>query len=73
MKRKILNKEMNKMNKREEKFLTNAPVNREFTIQMDAIPNNKNIPGDSVDGHKSLEVANMMISEKEIGQQNENL
>jgi hypothetical protein len=31
------------------------------------------VPGDSVNEHKFLEEANMIIAEGEIGQQNENL
>ncbi|EIJ78141.1 hypothetical protein PB1_11294 [Bacillus methanolicus PB1] len=62
------------MQKREEKYLTHAPKNHEFTIQTDDVfPNSKNFPGDSVDNHKNLEVANMIVGGKEIGQQNENL
>lgn len=58
----------------QEKYLTDAPKNREFTIRTDDVfPNSKNYPGDSVDSHKNLEAANMIIGGKEIGQQNENL
>ncbi|WP_071459802.1 hypothetical protein [Bacillus massilinigeriensis] len=54
--------------------LTNAPSNSEVTIQTgDAPPNKKHTPGDSVAEHKDQEMANLMIAENEIGQQNENL
>jgi hypothetical protein len=59
---------------KKEDYLTPASKSEQFTIHNGAIyPNEKNIPGDSVNEHKFLEEANMMIAEGEIGQQNENL
>jgi hypothetical protein len=60
---------MNKKN-----YLTNAPVNDQVGVQTgDIFPNSKNIPGDSVNKHKELELANTIITGDEIKQQNENL
>lgn len=62
------------MTRKKESYLTNAPKKTGITIQTDDIfPNQKNIPGDSVDGHKYLEAGNTILAGKEIGQQNENL
>ena len=36
-------------------------------------PNQNNYRGDSLNEHHSIETANIIISENEIGQQNENL
>ncbi|MFC0270374.1 hypothetical protein ACFFIX_02730 [Metabacillus herbersteinensis] len=55
-------------------YLTPVTNKKQFTIQTDGTsPNQKSIPGDSVDEHKNLEVANAIISGDEIKQQNENL
>nr|WP_263326144.1 hypothetical protein [Neobacillus sp. Marseille-Q6967] len=55
-------------------YLTTAPKESQVTINNGSIfPNQKNVPGDSVDEHKSLEEANTMIAGDEIRQQNENL
>lgn len=55
-------------------YLTNSPSREQVTVQNgDNFPNAKNIPGDSVDGHKELEEANAIITGEEIKQQNENL
>ncbi|WP_226666585.1 hypothetical protein [Metabacillus litoralis] len=57
-----------------ENYLTNAPKEEKITVQNDeTFPNLKSIAGDSVDAHKNQEVANSLIAEKEIGQQQENL
>jgi len=57
-----------------EKYITNAPKDESITIQTDStFPNFKNSNGDSVNKHKQQEVANSIIAEKEIGQQQENL
>ncbi|WP_147534848.1 hypothetical protein [Bacillus marasmi] len=54
-------------------YVTTAPKQETFTIQIDsAVSNPKSIPGDSVDEHKQLEVANSIIAGDEIKQQNEN-
>ena len=54
-------------------YLTNAPKQEEITLQTDGTyPNLKNIVGDSVNEHKNQEVANSLIAEKEIRQQQEN-
>lgn len=39
----------------------------------DSFNNSKKIPGDSIDTHRVLEEANVMITGDEIKQQNENL
>ena len=58
----------------EEQYLSNAPKEKNFTIQTDStFPNLKNIEGDSVNKHRQQEVANSIIAEKEISQQQENL
>jgi hypothetical protein len=55
-------------------YATTAPKEPQVTISNgEVFPNQKNIAGDSVDGHKALEEANIIISGDEIGQQNENL
>lgn len=36
-------------------------------------PSQKYEPGDSINEHRAIEIANMLIAENEIGQQNENL
>ncbi|MFD2445621.1 hypothetical protein ACFSO7_16800 [Bacillus sp. CGMCC 1.16607] len=55
-------------------YLTNSPVKQQVTIQTgDTFPNAKNIPGNSVDQHKELELANTIVAGDEIQQQNENL
>ncbi|TYR81500.1 hypothetical protein FZC66_06565 [Priestia megaterium] len=47
---------------------------RQITRQDDgAYPNRNDISGDSVDELRKIEEVNMMMGEKEIGQQNENL
>ncbi|MEW9051051.1 MAG: hypothetical protein AB2392_07825 [Neobacillus sp.] len=59
---------------KKEDFLTTAPKESLVTIQNGAIyPDLKNVAGNSVDGHKALEEANIIISGDEIGQQKENL
>lgn len=58
---------------KKESYLTNAPKKEQITLQTDGtFPNQKNIDGDSVNEHKNQEVANSLIAEKEIGQQQEN-
>lgn len=54
---------------------TNAPKNIELILQADANARLMNhfYPGDSVNEHKNLEIANEFISGDEIKQQNENL
>lgn len=55
-------------------YHTNAPKKQQVTINTGGtFPNLKNIPGDSVDEHKALEEANVIIAQDEIRQQNENL
>jgi hypothetical protein len=55
-------------------YLTNSPVKETVTVQSgEAISISKNIPGDSVDEHKELELANAILTGDEIKQQNENL
>jgi hypothetical protein len=59
---------------RKDQYLTNSPVQEQVSIQSsEAIPISKNIPGDSVDSHKELELANAILTGDEIKQQNENL
>jgi len=55
-------------------FLTTAPQKKQMTIENGSrFPNARNIVGNSVDGHKELEEANLTITSDEIRQQNENL
>lgn len=58
---------------KKETYLTNAPKENKITIDNDGnFPNLKNVTGDSVNEHKNLEEANLIIAQKELGQQNEN-
>lgn len=57
---------------KDDEFLTNAPKKEEFSIQSESYPNRKNTPGNSVNEHKNLEIANEYLAGKEIGQQREN-
>lgn len=55
-------------------YVTQAPKEEEVTIDTSGrFPNKKNFPGDSVNEHESIENANAIIAEGEIGQQRENL
>jgi len=59
---------------KKEDYLTTAPKDVQLTINTGAVfPNLKNVAGDSVDEHKYLEEANIVITGDEIRQQNENL
>jgi hypothetical protein len=59
---------------KKEDYLTTAPKEPQITINNGSLfPNLKNIAGDSVDEHKYLEEANIIITGDEIRQQNENL
>ncbi|WP_416825228.1 hypothetical protein [Ectobacillus polymachus] len=59
---------------KEEDYLTTAPKKQQVMINTEnTFPDMKNIPGNSVDEHRSLEEANAIIAQNEIGQQNENL
>jgi hypothetical protein len=60
--------------RKKDKYLTNSPTSEQVTIQSsEALPNSKNIPGNSIDAHKELELANAILTGDEIKQQNENL
>jgi hypothetical protein len=55
-------------------YLTNSPARAQASVQSsEAISISKNIPGDSVDAHKELELANAILTGDEIKQQSENL
>ncbi|KAA9025754.1 hypothetical protein [Niallia endozanthoxylica] len=55
-------------------YLTTAPEEEKVTVENGSIfPNEKIVAGDSVDEHKRVEEANILIASNEIGQQNENL
>jgi hypothetical protein len=55
-------------------YLTPADERPQMTIENGSVfPNKTNTPGDSVNEHKALEEANMIITGDEIRQQNENL
>jgi hypothetical protein len=59
---------------KEEDYLTPADKEQQMTINNGSVfPNKKNVAGDSVNEHKFLEEANIIISGDEIHQQNENL
>jgi hypothetical protein len=60
---------------KKEDYLTTTPKKEKVTIETgNRFPNLKNVAGDSVDEHKSLEEANITtVTENEIRQQNENL
>ncbi|WP_174733121.1 hypothetical protein [Mesobacillus harenae] len=60
--------------KKEKEYLTQAPEENAISIETDGRgPNLRNYPGDSVNEHKNLETANILITGDEIRQQNENL
>lgn len=54
---------------------TNAPKNIELTVQADANARllNDFFPGNSVNEHKNLEIANEIVGGDEVKQQNDNL
>lgn len=53
---------------------TNEGINDYRIMSKDEkYPNQNNYRGDSLNEHHSIETANIIISENEIGQQNENL
>jgi hypothetical protein len=55
-------------------YLTTAPKKEQMAIENGSMfPNLKSVPGDSVNEHKELEEANIIITGDEIKQQNENL
>lgn len=57
-----------------EDYLTPAPKRESVSVENGSIyPNLKNVAGDSVNEHKMLEEANIIITGDEIKQQNENL
>jgi hypothetical protein len=58
-----------------ETYPTNTPIQNKITLQKtdESFPKQKYVAGESVNEHKNLEDANSFVSEKEIGQQNENL
>jgi hypothetical protein len=59
---------------KKDQYLTNSPAREQVSIQSsEVISNSKNIPGDSVEAHKELELANAILTGDEIKQQNENL
>ena len=59
---------------KKEDFLTTAPKKEQMTIENGSIfPNLKNVAGNSVNEHKELEEANIIVTGDEIKQQNENL
>ena len=60
--------------KKQDDFNTKAPKKEKITIENGSTyPNGNHIPGDSVDKHKALEEANIILTGDEIKQQNENL
>jgi hypothetical protein len=51
-----------------------APKKKEISIENERLSSKlKNVVGDSVNKHNSLEEANSFLAEGEMGQQNENL
>ncbi|MFF2753086.1 hypothetical protein ACFVR1_04930 [Psychrobacillus sp. NPDC058041] len=59
---------------KKETYLTTAPKNSQITIENGStFPNLRNVQGNSVNEHKALEEANIIIAGDEIKQQNENL
>ena len=56
--------------KKQENYLKNSHKKQKLTL---ALPNGKNVPGNSVDEHKALEEVNIILTGDEIKQQNENL
>ncbi|MCD7034216.1 hypothetical protein LRR81_08215 [Metabacillus sp. GX 13764] len=62
------------MKKNTDQYVTPSGENEQLTVQSDgAFPNQKNVARDSVEEHKNLETANILLGEDEIRQQNENL
>ena len=59
---------------KKEDDLTTIPKKKDRSVEKDTIfPDFINVAGDSVDKDRSLEEANTILAENEIGQQNENL
>lgn len=59
---------------KKEDDLTTIPKKKDRAVEKDTIfPDFINVAGDSVDQDRSLEEANTILAENEIGQQNENL
>ncbi|MEH7113667.1 hypothetical protein V7124_14930 [Neobacillus niacini] len=52
---------------------SNLSKKKQTSIHGGVYPSQKYVPGDSVDNHKDLEDANIMLTGDEILQQNENL
>ncbi|MDM5331443.1 hypothetical protein [Neobacillus sp. CF12] len=52
---------------------TNSTNKKQTSIQGGIYPSQKYVPGDSVDKHKDIEDATIMLAGDEIRQQNENL
>lgn len=52
---------------------TNSSNKKQTSIQGGIYPSQKYVPGDSVDEHKDIEDATIMLAGDEIRQQNENL
>jgi hypothetical protein len=52
---------------------TTSSNKKQTSIQGGIYPSQKYVPGESVDEHKNIEDANIMLTGDEIRQQNENL
>ncbi|WP_156416228.1 hypothetical protein [Cytobacillus dafuensis] len=55
------------------KSLENQRISLAHANKAQKFPNHNNDPGESLNEHRAIETANVLISEKELGQQNENL
>ncbi|MBS4189595.1 hypothetical protein KHA94_05135 [Bacillus sp. FJAT-49705] len=53
--------------------LVNKRISLAQANKAQKFPNHNNDPGESINEHRAIEFANVLISEKELGQQNENL
>jgi hypothetical protein len=59
---------------KKEDYLTTAPKNQQVTINNGShFPNQKHLPGDSVEEYEYQKEANLLLTGDEIHQQNENL
>jgi hypothetical protein len=67
------NKHDSKSKSLEKEVFVMAKEKKQTSIQGGVYPSQKYVPGDSVDKHKDIEDATIMLAGDEIRQQNENL
>lgn len=57
----------------EKKFKKNGLQTLEKALKAEDTLKQNNYPSNSIDEHRSIEMGNILMAEKEFGQQNENL